>query len=760
MELTALSPLTRVIDCYFGYYNRFPNYLIRSLGNTPGTWFLTCLVVFLAGCSEDNKPETYTIAITADGNGTAGADLQKAEAGSTVTLTATPNDGCVLLQWIVEDGDVTISDTESDSATFTMPAGNVALKAKFADENSVPYTVTVTGNGNGTAVSDKDEAVRGTTVTLTAAPGNGYVFLQWTVEEGDATIADAASNPATFTMPACNVGVKAEFIDKNTLTYTVTVTDDGNGTAVSDKVKAAEGTKVTLTATPKDGYVFDKWSVESGGVTITNPASNPATFTMPAGDVAIKAGFIKESYAISVADDGDGTAVADKEKAREGETVKLTATPKQGCTFAQWKVESGNVVLSDPTANPVEFTMPAESVGIKAEFMDPDNVFKMIPDPVFLSYCKRFDTNGDGKLSLEEAAAVKEIMLFNYAYQISTLAGIEYFTALEKLECNSALKPENTGIDLSKNTALTYLDCIGNKLTELDLSNNTALTYLSCGSNQLTSLDLSNNTELTELHCHWNKLTTLDLSRNTALKGLCCYYNDLVSLDLSNNKSLEWLDSFGNHKLTSLNVSNCKVLEYVECGWCHQLTNVNLSGCEALQQLKCSVNAIETLDISDCKALIVLNCSLNKLTSIDVSNNTALTELNCGSNKLTNLNISKNMSLTKLDCGSNKLTSLDVSDKTALVELDCASNLLTSLDISNNNSLQILHCERNRLTELDASNMLYWTNSLSITSLNLTCGYQTDGSSSYSKLLLTLRDDQKIFWKPDSEGNQHVVLAD
>jgi len=41
-------------------------------------------------------------------------------------------------------------------------------------------------------------------------------------------------------------------------------------------------------------------------------------------------------------------------------------------------------------------------------------------------------------------------------------------------------------------------------LTALDISKNTALTYLWCMENRLTSLDVSNNTKLEELSCDYN----------------------------------------------------------------------------------------------------------------------------------------------------------------------------------------------------------------------------------------------------------------
>ena len=58
-----------------------------------------------------------------------------------------------------------------------------------------------------------------------------------------------------------------------------------------------------------------------------------------------------------------------------------------------------------------------------------------------------------------------------------------------------------------------------NQLTSLDVSKNTALTWLSCGYNQLTALDISENTALTQLNCISNQLTTLDISKNTTLKA-------------------------------------------------------------------------------------------------------------------------------------------------------------------------------------------------------------------------------------------------
>ena len=72
--------------------------------------------------------------------------------------------------------------------------------------------------------------------------------------------------------------------------YTVTVENDGNGSASAAPVSATMGEKITLTVTPNSGYRFQEWQIVSGDVTISDD-----TFTMPAGNVVVKAVFERKS---------------------------------------------------------------------------------------------------------------------------------------------------------------------------------------------------------------------------------------------------------------------------------------------------------------------------------------------------------------------------------------------------------------------------------------------------------------------------------
>ena len=159
-------------------------------------------------------------------------------------------------------------------------------------------------------------------------------------------------------------------------TYTVTISNDGNGSGTASPSAAVVGTEITLTATPNTGYRFKEWEVISGGVTITNNK-----FTMPDGNVEVKAIFEKDAppapteYTVTVTSGGNGTASASHAKAVVGTEITLTATPNTGYRFKEWEVISGGVVITNN-----KFTMPDGNVEIRA-------IFAMIsqqtaPDPV------------------------------------------------------------------------------------------------------------------------------------------------------------------------------------------------------------------------------------------------------------------------------------------------------------------------------------------------------------------------------------------
>ena len=236
------------------------------------------------------------------------------------------------------------------------------------------YTITadVTPSGAGTATSDKTTATAGDTVKLTATANSGYRFTGWTFSD-NITGADSSSANTTFTMPAGNVTVTANFKQ----VYTVTVNVSGNGTAIADKNTAAAGETVTLTATPNSGYHFDRWNIVSGTITIQNNQ-----FTMPDGNVEIQAIFDRNSsggssdptYSVSLPSQVTGGSItATKRYAEKGETFRFTVTPDEGYeldTLTVTDSKGKEIDLTHKGGNEYTFKMPAGRVEIEVSFRE------------------------------------------------------------------------------------------------------------------------------------------------------------------------------------------------------------------------------------------------------------------------------------------------------------------------------------------------------------------------------------------------------
>ena len=207
------------------------------------------------------------------------------------------------------------------------------------------------------------------------------------------------------------------------------------------------------------------------------------------------------------------------------------------------------------------------------------------PDDNFRAFLLGQDYGKDGVLTEREIMNITEMDV--YDMEISSLQGIEYFTALTVLDCDDN---QLTTLDISKNTALVKLYCSWNHLTSLDITNNVALKRLLCYDNELTSLDVSKNTALTYLDCEENKITALDVSMCTELESLTCGYNELTQLDISNLTYLEDLDCCDNY-LTTLDVSSNPNLEKLECED-NQISSLDISNNPYLWLVYCDGNQI------------------------------------------------------------------------------------------------------------------------------------------------------------------------
>ncbi len=240
-------------------------------------------------------------------------------------------------------------------ATATTEASNyVAVHVRL-------NTVTVV-DGNGSTVTKHKS---GTSVTVTVTIPTGKSFNKWVYEGVTIPTADVKKQEITFTMSEKDVVLTALFDD---IIYNITVTD---GTSSTPTAKYQEEVTVTANAPATDMY-FDKWEVTGLDTTGMDLSKTEIKFQMPAGNVSFKATYLAiEKFAIEMV---DGTK--DKEVAKAGETVTITANPaKEGEVFDKWTCETAGVTIefASATSKQTTFVMPASNIKIQAHFRAVDD---------------------------------------------------------------------------------------------------------------------------------------------------------------------------------------------------------------------------------------------------------------------------------------------------------------------------------------------------------------------------------------------------
>lgn len=299
--------------------------------------------------------------------------------------------------------------TESTPHTVTLPdavAGVTLTLGTTSNTHIKDDTVTLTVEKEGTDI-----------VTVTAKNGNTDVALTEVQEAAqDEAAAQATTEKAktvyTFTMPDGDVTIS---VTKAAKTYAVKVADANKDTLKitspeADLDKVAEGTSVTVVATPKDGY-----TLTADGVVVTygdnqtlkatpdTEKANTYTFAMPAGDATVSAAFEEvKKYNVTVAGTVEnGTVGVEPKTAAAKDVVTVTVTPntnfkytdgslKATYTDGGTKKEINDFKAVDGKENTYTFEMPAADVTVSAAFE------KIATE----TYTVTVDKGGDGKVTV------------------------------------------------------------------------------------------------------------------------------------------------------------------------------------------------------------------------------------------------------------------------------------------------------------------------------------------------------------------------
>lgn len=202
------------------------------------------------------KP-TYTINVSTAEGGTASGGGEY-EQGSSVTLTATPENGYRFIAWTENDEQI----STDENYTFIADHDRTIV-AIFMPISKPTYTVHVSSAQGGT-VEGSGSYEEGELITVNATPDNDYRFLYWE-ENGE-----QVSTDETFTFTADrDRTLVAKFTPIPKPTYTVQISSTQGGVAEGSG-SYKEGEAVTVNAVPDNGYRFQCW--EENGVQVSTEA--------------------------------------------------------------------------------------------------------------------------------------------------------------------------------------------------------------------------------------------------------------------------------------------------------------------------------------------------------------------------------------------------------------------------------------------------------------------------------------------------------
>lgn len=317
------------------------------------------------------------------------------KSGEDVTIVAPEREDWKFIRWEVSDN-AHLDDATASEAHFTMPSGNVSVKAVYYEY----HTITMTDD-KGTAYNEKGEeitrAVQGDVITIKAKDREDHEFNRWVITPDNGTLAGKNDPETTFTMPDEAVVVDAKYKHLQGITVNGGAAYYMDGTPV-ETAKAGETIVIVAEDRSKDGLRFAYWEVNSDKE-VNVEGGEKATFEMVNAPVELTAHYeaqITYSNDPAIFDEGVGLH-EDIVWKKVGDTASITAVLDNstdeddigtfpGMTFDYWEIvtpENLNVT-SGLNSETITFEVPECEVKLIAHWKDTTTVTPAEPlDPGF-----------------------------------------------------------------------------------------------------------------------------------------------------------------------------------------------------------------------------------------------------------------------------------------------------------------------------------------------------------------------------------------
>ena len=229
--------------------------------------------------------QKFTVNCTTVQNGNISVTPSSATKDTIINISVNPSDGYRLKQ-IDSSPVVAISNNQ-----FTMPAQNVTLTPVFEQIEVQTYAITVGTSEHGTATASHTSASAGTTITMTATPGQGYVLKSYATQPYVSVV------NGQFVMPSSPITVTpifdvASIVKTSYDIYVSTETTDRGDVSVTgvDETKGI----ISIRAEAEPGYRFSEWEISNGVCFLSSPYTSETLMIIQDSDVSVVAHFVKD----------------------------------------------------------------------------------------------------------------------------------------------------------------------------------------------------------------------------------------------------------------------------------------------------------------------------------------------------------------------------------------------------------------------------------------------------------------------------------
>jgi Leucine-rich repeat (LRR) protein len=687
--------------------------------------------------------------------------------------------------------------------------GEVTPPAQY----NLTMAVTPSGSGIVTDLTNASPYVAGTNVSIKAVANSGYRFVNWTASADG--LADTNAAQTTFTMPAQNATVTANFEAIATVKYSLTVSSDTEGSVTTPgegTFMYSAGTIVNIVASPNSGYQFTNWTGNVDTISNVNLASTTITVN---GNYSIKANFEQVPpvrYSLTITSNGGGSVTLPGQGTftyDAGTVVSMVATPAGGYQFSGWTGDTATLSCACQSTTITmngDYSIMANFSGIPVTYytltvavngsssISPSvgqhtyaagTLVSITATPA--SCCSFANWSGNvGSIGNVSAASTTIRMSGDYSITANFAQGEAVYFPDPNLEavvreaigkttgliCASELEGLTnlyagqgsifnlTGLEHCTN--LTYLDVRFNQISDISpLDNLSNLTGLWLSGNQISDVSsLANLTKLRELDLGANQISDISsLANLTKLREVGLGGNQISDISpLANLTNLTSLTLMDNQLSNISPLANLTNLGYLYL-YSNQISEVwSLANLTNLRYLILNSNQISDVSpLANLTSLYELHLASNQIGDISsLANLTSLTWLILMGNQISDISPLTNLTnLTWLNLGDNQISDVSpLTNLTSLTGLPLYDNQISDVSpLANLTNLRYLYLETNQISDISSL-----ANLTSLTCLNLQDNQISDISALVQNEGLSTGDLVDLHSNPLSSDSINIYI--